>query len=154
MKLPRLGTVGVDNASNQAGTLVSATILVSKPRNDSTTGPGVLTMHQFRAHGLSKETGLPLAPITIVAYRFSPAQYDEVDVPLNLAGKRMVHDNTGFAGTVSGFILHPFDRLHVIIQPTDRLSNGEIVQEMDFDIRECSIEDPIGVYLKATRTES
>lgn len=92
---------------------------------------------------LNKETGHPIDRFYFPAERLEtvPDNFHEVEVPLEILGKQVTDDNTGFTGMAIALVQHVNGCFHVVIQPSQILENtGAPVARREVDLRQCSGE--------------
>lgn len=90
----------------------------------------------FQPKGINPTTGGPVERILIEEKRIKNGKVEEIDIPLEALGTPAEDIATGFKGTITAFVIHMGNCLHVELKPKGTIkSTGATVDAHEFDIR-------------------
>lgn len=122
----KIRTICKDNASGVKGMITHVVIGMDRS-----------VKYIFSPEGLT-EAGEPLKPKYLEANRLDTKEFENLEVPLEILGSQVTDDASGFTGMATDLWMHPNGCFHIMIQPSGKAKDGELIKSHDFDIRQCS----------------
>lgn len=126
----KLGTIVVETATQRKGMLTHLNIMSDGSKQ-----------YCFQPHGLSEKRRIPLDAMWVTADRIQDGiEIPEMDLPTEIFGSEVTDDASGFTGKAVGLQVHINGCVHVWIQSSEANESGNLIPEMNFDIRRLSGE--------------
>lgn len=129
IRVLKLGTVCVDNATGLTGTLTHWYINLAKT-----------VEYLIQPKELNPDDGHPVKKLCLEAERLqvTDADFEEVEVPFEILASIVTSKSSGFTGTAICFVRHINGCFHVSIQPKGLLpKTNSPIKPCEFDFRDC-----------------
>ncbi len=95
--------------------------------------------YSLHPKGLNPDTGLPLAPFPVEAWRLNVEDddYEQKEVPCEQIGKVVTDNVSGYTGMVTHIVIHLNGCMHYVLQANGKAKDGGRIRAIEVDPRSC-----------------
>lgn len=128
MQMIKLGSRVTETSTGLKGMLVQYLVKLGGNR-----------FYLFGPNGVNAESKVPIKPFWVAEEQIKGGEFvPEPDMRQEILGSTVTDMASGYSGTALGLTLHISGCLHVCIQASGKTEKGEVINDLNFDLRQCS----------------